>query len=291
VTDTTRFSLQAYWMPEAWYPRVALEAERAGFDGFWIGDHVAAPIRYAPAYRYRASGRPTMVPKTPLVDTFGALTAAAAVTGRISIGTNVAVVAMRPPLLTARAALTAQNLSGGRFRLGIGVGWMREEFAALGMPFENRGARTDEIIALLRRLWTGEEIAHDGPTCAFAELRLWPPAVAPIPILGSGTAKPALRRSARLDGWCGPPGLLLEQTIAIRESLEAQRLCAGKNDEPFELWVHPGQGSPAEIAVYRNAGFRNLVLTPAYAATPSTIDEARDGVHAAADAAGLSTVR
>jgi probable F420-dependent oxidoreductase len=258
---------------------VALEAERVGFDCFWIGDHIAAPVHYEPAYRYNASGRPTMRPTTPLVDVFGALTAAAAVTERIGVGTNVAVLPMRPPLITARAALTAQNLSGGRFRLGIGVGWMREEFAAIGMPFDRRGTRTDEILALLGRLWTGAEVEHDGLTGAFGSLRLSPPAVAPIPILGSGVSDPALRRSARLDGWCGPPGLTLDETVAIRSRLPA--------DAAFELWAHPGGGTRPEVDAYREAGFDRLVLVPAYDATPRTLEQARDGVRAAARSAGL----
>lgn len=287
MSADAKFSLQAYWMPEAWYPQIALEAERAGFSCFWIGDHIAAPIDYQPVYRYNANGRPTMVPTTPLVDTFGALTAAAAVTERIALGTNVAVLALRPPLITARAVLTAQNMSGGRFRLGVGVGWMKEEFDAIGTPFDRRGARTDEILELLPRLWTGEEVAHDGLTCSFGPLRLSPPAVAPIPLLGSGATTPALRRSSRLDGWCGPPGLTLEQTLEIRSLLEEGRAAADRAGTPFEMWAHPGRGTPEDIEAYRDAGFEHLALIPAYNATPASLDEARAGVRAAARVAGL----
>jgi probable F420-dependent oxidoreductase len=280
-------SIQAYWMPEAWYPEVAREAERAGFSCFWIGDHVAAPIEYEPAYRYSSNRRPTMIPTTPLVDTFGALTAAAAVTERIALGTNIAVLPMRPPLITARAVLTAQNMSHGRIRLGIGVGWMREEFEAIGMPFDRRGERTDEILDLLPRLWTGQEVEHCGLTCSFGPLRLSPPAEARIPILGSGTTARALARSARLDGWCGPPGLTLERTREVRAAIDQQRTASDRAGDPFELWVHPGKGTTEEIAMYREAGFEHLVMIPAYAATPRSLDEARSGVQAAAQAAGL----
>jgi probable F420-dependent oxidoreductase len=195
--DDVRFSVQGYWMPEAWIPLVAQEVERAGFEGFWYGDHIAAPIEYEGNYLYSEDGRPSMRLETPIADVFLALAGAAAVTERIMLGSSVVVLPMRPPLITARAVTTLQNMSGGRFRLGIGVGWQREEFEAIGMPFDQRGKRADEILELLPKLWTGEPVEHDGLTCRFGPLRLSPPVVTKVPLLGSGTTAPALRRSAR----------------------------------------------------------------------------------------------
>jgi probable F420-dependent oxidoreductase len=278
----SRASLQAYWMPAGWYAPVALEAERAGFAAFWIGDHIAAPIDYSSTYLYATTGRSPMSDRTPLIDTFAALASAAAVTSRIRVGTNVLVLPMRPPLITARAAATVQDLSGGRFLLGVGVGWPREEFEALGQPFDRRGARTDEILELLPRLWSGDPVQHSGMTCEFATLRLWPPVCAPIPLLGSGSSEAALRRSARLDGWCGPPAMSIEETIEVRDRLLSERRAAGLEDRPFDLWVRPGRSSVEEITSYRAAGFDQLVVIAGRGKVPESLNDACESVGTAA---------
>jgi probable F420-dependent oxidoreductase len=285
----SRSSLQAYWMPADWYAPVAVEAERAGFDAFWIGDHIAAPIDYSSTYLYTDTGRSPMSDRTPLIDTFAALASVAAVTRRIKLGTNVLVLPMRPPLITARAAATVQDLSRGRFLLGVGVGWQREEFDALGQPFDRRGARTDEILELLPRLWSGDPIEHSGITCEFATLRLWPPVCAPIPLLGSGRTDAALRRSARLDGWCGPPAMALEETIEVRDRLLSGRKITGLEGRPFDLWVRPGRSSAEEIASYRAAGFEQLVVIAGRGKVPESLDEACESVRIAAADLELAT--
>ncbi len=277
-----RFSLQSHWMPEAWYPDLAVESERLGFDVFWVGDHVAAPIEYEPRYPFGTTGRPTMRPETPLPDVFAVLAAAAMRTDRIRVGTNVTVLPMRPLLLTARSAATVQNLSGGRFVLGVGIGWQREEFEAIGMPFTRRGARTDDMLELLPKLWTGEVVEHDGLAASFGPLMLSPGVCAPIPIMGSGHSAAGLRRSARLNGWCGPPGPSLEENLQIRDRLLAEREAVGRLDEPFQMWFRPGHGSAEEIAAYVEAGFEHLTLTPAYGGTPDTLEEALEGIRSAA---------
>jgi probable F420-dependent oxidoreductase len=277
-------------MPEAWIPLVAQEVERAGFEGFWYGDHVAAPIEYEGNYLYSEDGRPSMRLETPIADVFLALAGAAAVTERIMLGSSVVVLPMRPPLITARAVTTLQNMSGGRFRLGIGVGWQREEFEAIGMPFDQRGKRADEILELLPKLWTGEPVEHDGLTCRFGPLRLSPPVVTKVPLLGSGTTAPALRRSARLDGWCSPPSLALQEAIDVRAALEAERAAVGRADEHFEMWVHPEGGTSDKIDAFREAGFDRFLLLPGYGRPPTTLNDCLAGVREAAEDCGLTDV-
>ena len=143
----------------------------------------------------------------------------AAHTTTLKIGSGVLVLPLRSPFVTARAVASAQLLSGGRILLGVGTGWLREEFDAVGEDFDGRGRRTDEAIGILRRLWSGEVVEHDGESYSFGPVQ-FVPAVDPPPVVVGGTSKPALRRAARLgDGWYGP-SVPLEQSVAARDAID-----------------------------------------------------------------------
>jgi len=133
------------------------------------------------------------------------LTWAAAYTKRVGLGTSVLVLPMRHPLPLAKELATLQNLSDGRLILGAGVGWLEAEFAALGVPFNERGRRTDEGIAMMRAVWTDDPVSFEAKwiPAVIDEMRMQPKPEKPIPIWIGGTSEPALKRALRLDGWHG----------------------------------------------------------------------------------------
>jgi probable F420-dependent oxidoreductase len=180
----------------------AAALERAGFDSLWVSDHVVLPRTISSPYPFAPDGRATFPTDTPFVDAMIALALAAGVTSRVRLGTAVLVLPQRNPVLVAKQAASIDVVSGGRFELGIGAGWLAEEFDALDAPFERRGARMDEWIALLRACWTGAPPAFAGEFYSLAEDLLCLPApVHEIPLLVGGHSRPALRRAREAGGW------------------------------------------------------------------------------------------
>jgi probable F420-dependent oxidoreductase len=180
---------------------LAVAAEELGYTGIALGDHLLLTARWSSAYPYSADGRVAMDPTAPFPDTWVALGAIAARTERLRMTTWVFVLPLRDPFTVARSVATLDVLSGGRFDFGIGVGWLEEEFAAAGIPFARRGARTDEMVAVLRDLWTGEPVSHHGEAFAYDDVIVRPAVDHPVPLYVGGHTDVALRRAARLDGW------------------------------------------------------------------------------------------
>ena len=135
---------------------IATHAEAAGFDALWTVEHVVFPEAYQSAYPYDDSGKMAMASDTPLTDPLIWLTWAAAHTTRLRLATGILILPERNPVVLAKELGTLDAMSGGRVDLGIGVGWLREEFDALGIPWERRAARTDEYVAAMRTLWSGD---------------------------------------------------------------------------------------------------------------------------------------
>jgi probable F420-dependent oxidoreductase len=180
-------------------------ADRLGFDSLQVTDHVVIPLTIESRYPYHPSGQMRMGPDADYFEAISLLGYLAGRTRRIRLGTSVLVAAYRNPVVTARQLACLDVLSGGRMLLGVGVGWMAEEFAAVGAPpFGERGAVTDEVIEVLRCLWRDQPAAYSGRFFSFAPVGAMPKPAQPngIPILIGGNTKPAIRRAARLgDGW------------------------------------------------------------------------------------------
>jgi alkanesulfonate monooxygenase SsuD/methylene tetrahydromethanopterin reductase-like flavin-dependent oxidoreductase (luciferase family) len=181
-------------------------------------------------------------------------------TTRLKVASGIYLLALRHPLQSARACLTAHQMSRGRFMLGVGVGWLPDEFKALGVPFENRARRFEEILDVLPRLFAGGPVASDGPLYPFASLQLTQEP-ATIPLLFGGTAAPAIRRAAlRGDGWYGTT-IPLEECIAIRNEIERVRREHGLDRKPFEFICRlVGPVTRENVASYNDAGFEHVVL-------------------------------
>jgi probable F420-dependent oxidoreductase len=206
---------------------VAVEAERLGYDAISLPDHVVFPARLSTPYPYTADGAPPWSPEDEWADPLVAAAAMAARTARIEFVTGVYVLAMRHPLLVAKALATLGEVSDGRFSLGVGAGWMREEFAAVDAPFAGRGRRLDESIDVLRAALAGPT-SYAGRHFAFDELSMSPRR--PVRILAGGHSPAALRRAARLDGLILPLTSAAQTASYVRE---VRRL--RESDAPFEI--------------------------------------------------------
>src|ERR1700730_17307225 len=143
---------------------VARKAEVGGFQSLWIPEHIILHVTYKSPYPYSSSGRMPAPPETPLHDPMLALAYTAAITSKIRLATGIFVLPIRHPITTANAVASLDVLSGGRFIFGVGIGWLQEEFAAVGMNFKDRALRSREYVALLKELWTSEEPVYHGKT-------------------------------------------------------------------------------------------------------------------------------
>ena len=263
-------SVFLFGWPLAEYATLAKQADDLDYESVWVADHLAAPIEFAPTYPYRESGKPSFVSDTPFADPFVLHAQLAAVTRQVQLGIGVLVLPLRNPFVVAKAAATTQELSGGRLQLGVGVGWMREEFDAVGEKFQGRAGRMEEMIEVMKKLWTGQAVEHAGAHYRFPPLQMSPGVSKPVPILVGGSSEPALKRAARIaDGWCGPPCTLADN-IAHRTVLDRELALAGRDRMAFKLWVRNSEPTTRELIVrYRDLGFQHLIV-----ALPLTIDSA-----------------
>jgi probable F420-dependent oxidoreductase len=188
---------------EVGIPALARSAEAAGFESLWVSDHVVMPESFASRYPFAADGRATWPSDTPYVDALVALALIVAVTERATVGTAVLVLALRNPVVAAKQLASLDASSSGRLCVGVGAGWLREEFEALNVPFDRRGSRLDEWIELLRACWTGRPAARTGEHFALpAGVICLPTPEHDVPVLVGGHSRAALRRAGRLgDGW------------------------------------------------------------------------------------------
>lgn len=185
---------------------VARAAEDAGFATLWAGEHVVLFDRHDDStYPYANDGQLSVRSAADWLDPFAALGWAAAATTTIGVATGICLVPERNPLILAKQAASLDHLSGGRFTLGAGVGWMVEEFTALGVPFERRAQRTREYVEVMRRLWREDAASFEGEFVHFAGARSFPkPVRRTVPVLLGGESDAALRRAAAYgDGWYG----------------------------------------------------------------------------------------
>jgi probable F420-dependent oxidoreductase len=223
---------------------LAQAAEAAGFESIWTVEHVVVPHGYQSRYPYSPTGRMgSGLDDYPIPDPLIWLAYVASATRTIKLGTAILILPQRNPVVTAKEVATLDHLAGGgRVLLGIGVGWLAEEFSALGVPFEDRGARTDEYVAAMRALWRDERASFKGRFVSFDEVFCRPrPAGGRIPIVVGGDTKAAARRAGRLgDGYFPARGASQELFDEMRRAAEA----AGRDPSEIEVTV----AAPADVA-------------------------------------------
>jgi probable F420-dependent oxidoreductase len=216
---------------------IAKLVEQAGFEGILVSDHLFHPEKIASKYPYTPDGVPGFHAETPWPEPFATVAAMATVTTRLRFATMVYILPLRHPVEVAKACATLDVLTGGRFILGAGAGWMKEEFDQLGVDFHTRGARFDESIAVLRTLWKPGMAEHHGRFFDIPRIQMSPAPIRKIPIYVGGASPAAFRRSARLaDGWLGT-GTDPEQASRDLAELARLRAEAGRAREPFEAIV------------------------------------------------------
>jgi probable F420-dependent oxidoreductase len=184
----------------------AENAERLGFATLWAPEHVVLLDSYASRYPYRDDGTLPAPTDAPIADPFLTLCTMASVTRKIRLATGICLVPEHNPMVLAKVVATLDSLCDGRFVLGVGVGWLEEEFRALGIPWERRAHRTREYIEAMRRLWGDSLSSYKGEFVNFENVRSFPKPVrgADLPVFFGGESGPALRRVAEYgNGWCG----------------------------------------------------------------------------------------
>ena len=243
---------------------VGRAVDERGFSSLWVAEHVVLFDEYASQYPYLESGRFPARPDVGLIEPFAAMSFLAAVTTNVRLGTGVLLVPQRNPVYTAKSVTTIDWLSNGRVDLGIGVGWLAEEFAALGVPFDRRGERCDEYLAVMRSLWLDEVSSFHGEFYDLPPARQFPkPVQQPHPpIHVGGESNAALRRAARLcEGWYG---YNLDPAGAAERVTKLRSLIADAGRKPSDVMVsvcpYLRPIGPEEIDGYAEAGVDQLVL-------------------------------
>jgi len=223
---------------------LAQAAEAAGFDSIWTVEHVVVPHGYQSRYPYSDTGRMGAgLEDFPIPDPLIWLTYIASATRTLKLGTAILILPQRNPVITAKAVASLDHLAGGgRVLLGIGVGWLAEEFATLGVPFEDRGARTDEYVAAMRALWSQERASFSGRFVSFRDVYCRPlPPNRRIPIIVGGDTKAAARRAGRIgDGYFPARGAPAE----LYDEMRRAAVEAGRNPDAIEITAQ----APTEIA-------------------------------------------
>jgi probable F420-dependent oxidoreductase len=265
ITGSMQIGVPLFMLRPEHMATVAQQAERLGFESVWVAEHLVFPTVIRSRYPYSAEGVPPINPATPLLDPLLVLMQVAARTERIRLGTNVYVLPLRHPIAVARMAMTLDVLSNGRLLFGVGLGWLEEEFAAVGIDFASRGGRTREYVRAIRALWTDAEPSFHGRYVAFGPLKFEPkPVQQPHPpIVFGGESAAALKRAAALgDGWYGvghSPQSAGVQTARLRALLDE----SGRAGDPFEVTVsHAGELTRDDVERYADAGVHRVVSLP-----------------------------
>jgi len=260
--------------------RIARGLDERGFHSVWAVDHIVIPKHIKSDYPYASDGSFPVDPKLLGLEPFGLLCFIAAHTKKLRLGTGVVVLPQRNPALTAKQAADLDVLSGGRFDFGIGVGWLEEEFTALGESFERRGARSDDYLRLMKELWTDGVSSYDGEFFSLPECWQYPlPIQQPHPPLyfgGEGNA--ALRRVARFGHWYGVdvlPAQVPEKIALLKEHCDSE----GRDiaDVKVALCPYANPCTRDMLKQYEDAGVDQVILA-AFVPGQDAMEKAIDGI-------------
>ena len=254
--------------------RLAMAAEKAGFESLIVVEHVVWPTDYRSPYPYSATGKLPGGPSTKLPDPLIWMAYVGAVTTRLRFLTGVLVLPQRNPLVLAKEVATLDHLTGGRVSLGIGVGWLKEEFEALGVPFDARGARTDDYIAAMRALWARDDASFEGRFVRFRGMSCNPkPKAGTVPFVIGGHSAAAARRAGRLgDGFFPATGAQVDIAPLIA-LMRDTATAAGRDPGAIELTTGcpgavPGAADPLAAVAERAALGVDRIALPVGAFMP-----------------------
>ena len=259
-----RFCFSATFSPTSDYASLARAGDAAGWDTMTLSDHLINPKETRSTYPYTKDGERRWEMGTEWPDPWMVVAHLAAQTERLRFLTTVYILPARTPVHVAKQVGTAAVLSGNRVELGIGMGWMEEEFDAMAVPFAKRGKRADEMLEILPKLWSGQVVEHHGAFFDIPALEMLPAPTEPIRVHVGGTSEAALRRAARHDGWVSDLHTI-EELASIRQQIERYRVEYERTHVPFSMY---GSARDAwDLDGYRrlhDAGVTHLVTMPWY---------------------------
>jgi len=258
-----RFCFSFFRTDPAEYVELAQVAEEFGWDTALVSDHVVNPATIHSRYPYNETGERTWQNEDDFPDVWVATGMMAAATKRLHFMQGVYILPLRHPFLVAKALGTAAYMSNYRVSLGIGLGWMRDEFELMDQDFATRGARCDEMVEVMRQLWTGEMVSHDGRFYRFPPLNMRPAASGPIPIVIGGSGDPAQRRAARIgDGWA-PAGLEFDALRDGLQQIQKYRAEAGRDRLPFSVYgMARGATTASDYRRFEEIGLTHALAMP-----------------------------
>jgi probable F420-dependent oxidoreductase len=246
-----RFVISSSFTSMADLKGLAVAADNCGWDAMSFSDHVVNPQTINTPYPYTENGERRWASFTDWPDPWVMIAALAAITTRLKFTNNIFVLPMRNPFLVAKAISTAAIISDNRVIPAIGVGWSKDEFELLQQDFHTRGKRADEMLEIMRLLWTGKMVSYQGKHYQFQPLEMNPAPTAYIPIWVGGISDAALRRAARVgDGWVTDLQSS-DEIIACMEKISLYRLEYGRLDQPFSVMATPSDA-------YSISGYQRL---------------------------------
>jgi probable F420-dependent oxidoreductase len=269
---------------------LAQHAERLGFCGVTLGDHWVTAEVQQDRYDIAQDGETPWEHDAPWPDPWIQFAVLAQATTTLEFMTTVYILPLRDVFTAAKAVSTASAVSGGRVHLGVGVGWQKLEFSLGGQPFERRGRHVDEQLGVLRALWSGEMVEHDGEFYSFPRVRMLPAPVSRVPIYIGGTSQPAFRRAAKHDGWEGAVYPWQEIEDYVKQA-RAARLAAGGSLADFRIIVGCTEPTPERMQQLQDWGVTDYLKPPwtdGLRATRTSLDYKLDEMSRFAESYGLA---
>jgi probable F420-dependent oxidoreductase len=261
-----RFHQSIAFLPTKQVLPLARACDELGYGGIYVSDHIFNPRTLTSRYTYsvREDGAPGWEPETQWPDPMCLISGLATATENLLFTTGVYIAPLRDLITVARTVGTAAVLSDNRVRLGVGVGWCKEEFDQTGQDFASRGPRLTEMITALRALWRGGWVEFHGDYYDVPECQIEPAPTVPVPIIGGGHSPVALRRAAGLcDGWIAAGAYSEEEAWARLDTLNAARRAAGREDEPFTIYLSLNERPDIDMfRRFAEAGVRDFVCAP-----------------------------
>lgn len=242
--------------------RVGPLVEAAGADSLWMVEHMVLPATHGSRYPYAPDGRLALDPRTPIPDPLDVLSFVAATTTQLELGTAMLILPQHDPVILAKRLATIDRLSGGRLIAGLGIGWLREEYAALGVPWEARGTRADEYLEAMQTLWRDSPATFHGRHVAFEGVHQHPEPVRRdgVRLAIGGHSDAAARRAARFGESFYPIGVDLDRLAQLRHLLDEEAPRHGRKPSEIALATHAPTDRPT-LERLQELGVRRLILS------------------------------
>jgi probable F420-dependent oxidoreductase len=235
-------------------------AEEHGFESLWAIEHPVVPKGYESEYPYSREGRMPGKEEALMPDPLSWLTWVGAHTTTLGLATGILILPLRSPVVLAKQCATVDHLTGGRFTLGVGVGWLEEEFDAVGVTWDDRGAHTDDSVHALRALWEQHESSYEGSHSSFSNVYCYPkPVSGTIPVVVGGHSRPAARRAGRIgDGFFPADSRSLPALLPVMRSAAEE---AGRDPDAIEITTG-GRADLEALKALADSGVRRFVIPP-----------------------------